>query len=53
MTEMRDLYTAGHGRISRGIERALEEISENKGLLYDAKAVEACLRIFESEYRFS
>ena len=33
-------------RPPRGIGLALEEIWRNKGRLYDAKAVEACLRLF-------
>lgn len=34
------------------IEDALEEISENKGKLYDPKVVEACLKIFEEGFSF-
>jgi PAS domain S-box-containing protein/putative nucleotidyltransferase with HDIG domain len=34
------------------IEEALEEISENKGKLYDSKVVEACLKIFEGGFVF-
>ncbi len=34
-----------------GIEPALEEIAKNSGILYDAKASEACLKIFrEKQY---
>jgi PAS domain S-box-containing protein/putative nucleotidyltransferase with HDIG domain len=39
-------------RPSLGIEKALEEISLKKGVLYDPDAVEACLKIF-LEHRFS
>jgi len=36
-----------------GIEKALEEISHNKGKLYDPRVVDACLRLFrEKEFRF-
>ncbi len=38
-------------RPSMGIERALEEITRNSGILYDADVVAACLRIF-NERRF-
>jgi putative two-component system response regulator len=34
-----------------GIEKALEEISQNKGLLYDPDVVDACLKLFK-EKRF-
>ena len=33
-------------RPSLGIKQALREISENKGVLYDSRVVDACLRIF-------
>jgi PAS domain S-box-containing protein len=36
-------------RPSRGIEAALEEIEKNKGTLYDAAAVDACLRLFREK----
>lgn len=36
-----------------GIETALEEISQNKGVLYDPDVVEACLRLFrEGRFEF-
>lgn len=36
-----------------GIDKALEEISQNKGRLYDPKAVEACLTLFNQKgFRF-
>ncbi len=35
------LYRPGHGA-----EAALEEIGRNKGILYDAEIVDACLRLF-------
>ena len=34
-------------RGSLGIDKALEEIEKNKGILYDPKAVDACLKLFE------
>jgi PAS domain S-box-containing protein len=33
-------------RPALGIDRALEEITNNKGILYDADVVDACLRLF-------
>jgi HD-GYP domain-containing protein (c-di-GMP phosphodiesterase class II) len=33
-------------RPARGIDEALEEISQNKGILYDPEVVDACLRLF-------
>lgn len=32
-----------------GIDKALEEISINKGILYDSKAVDACLKLFKEK----
>jgi PAS domain S-box-containing protein len=39
-------------RPARGINEALQEISDHKSLLYDARLVEACLRLF-GEKKFS
>ena len=39
-------------RPSLGLQDALEEISRNKGILYDTDAVNTCLKLFE-EKRFS
>jgi putative nucleotidyltransferase with HDIG domain len=40
-------------RPALSIEEALKEISNNKGKLYDAKVVEACLKVFkEKEFSF-
>ena len=40
-------------RPSLGVEKALEEISQNKGLLYDSQVVDACLWLFnEKGYHF-
>ncbi|MDP2854829.1 MAG: PAS domain S-box protein [Smithellaceae bacterium] len=36
-------------RPSLGLDAALEEITRNKGLLYDTDAVNACLRIFKEK----
>ena len=36
-------------RASLGIDAALEEIEKNKGILYDAAVVEACLRLFREK----
>jgi HD-GYP domain-containing protein (c-di-GMP phosphodiesterase class II) len=39
-------------RPSLGINAALKEIEKNKGTLYDADAVDACLRLFkENKYK--
>lgn len=39
-------------RPALSIEDALEEISENKGKLYDPKVVDACLKLFEEGFSF-
>ncbi|MBU4388277.1 MAG: HD-GYP domain-containing protein [Proteobacteria bacterium] len=40
-------------RPALGIDKALEEISINKGKLYDAEVVNACLRVFKDKgFRF-
>ena len=40
-------------RAALGIDKALEEISNNKGKLYDTEAANACLKIFkEKEFEF-
>lgn len=40
-------------RPALGIEKALEEISENRGRFYDPDVVDACLKIFETKkYKF-
>ena len=40
-------------RPALGIDRALEEISTERGVLYDAKVVDACLRLFQAgEFEF-
>jgi putative nucleotidyltransferase with HDIG domain len=36
-------------RPARGINCALEEISKNKGILYDPDAVDACMRLFKKK----
>jgi HD-GYP domain-containing protein (c-di-GMP phosphodiesterase class II) len=33
-------------RSAFGLDKALEEISQNRSVLYDAEAVDACLRLF-------
>ena len=41
-------------RPTLGIEAALEEITKNKDILYDAAVVDACLRLFrEKGYQLS
>ena len=36
-----------------GIDKILEEISQNKGILYDPKVVDACRKLFkEKEFKF-
>lgn len=40
-------------RAALGINKALEEISQNKGVLYDSKAVDACLTLFrDKKFKF-
>jgi HD-GYP domain-containing protein (c-di-GMP phosphodiesterase class II) len=40
-------------RPALGIDKALEEISQNKDTLYDADAVDACVRLFtEKGFKF-
>ena len=40
-------------RPALGIEKALEEISKNKGILYDPEVVDVCLKLFkEKEFKF-
>lgn len=40
-------------RTALGIDKALEEISQNKGILYDPKVVDACLKLFkEKKFKF-
>jgi PAS domain S-box-containing protein/putative nucleotidyltransferase with HDIG domain len=36
-------------RPSLGIEAALEEITKNKGILYDAKIVDVCVKLFQEK----
>ena len=36
-------------RLALGIDVALEDIKTNRGVLYDADAVDACLRIFREK----
>jgi HD-GYP domain-containing protein (c-di-GMP phosphodiesterase class II) len=35
-------------RPALGLDKALKEIVNNKGILYDANVVEACMRVFNS-----
>jgi len=40
-------------RPALGIDKALEEISKNKGILYDPEVVDACLKLFkEKSFKF-
>ncbi|MCD6407528.1 PAS domain S-box protein [bacterium] len=39
-------------RPALGIEKALEEIKKNKGILYDPDVVDACIRVFEKGFKF-
>jgi HD-GYP domain-containing protein (c-di-GMP phosphodiesterase class II) len=40
-------------RPSIGVDKALEEIANNSGVLYDPQAVDACLKIFrEKDFSF-
>ncbi len=39
-------------RSARGLDKTLEEISKNKGILYDSKVVDICLKLFkEKKYK--
>jgi putative nucleotidyltransferase with HDIG domain len=41
-------------RAALGIEKALQEIIKNKGILYDADTVDICLKLFrENNFKFS
>jgi len=41
-------------RAALGIDAALEEISKNRGILYDPEVTDACLRLFQEKgYRFN
>jgi len=41
-------------RPAKGIDKALEEISQNKGILYDSEVVDTCLKLFkEKSFRFN
>ncbi len=40
-------------RPARGLDKALEEISQKKGILYDPKLVDTCLKLFrDHEFKF-
>jgi len=40
-------------RAALGIDKALEEIQKNKGILYDPEVVDACLKVFnEKKFKF-
>ncbi len=40
-------------RLALGIDAALEEISKNKGILYDPEVADACIKLFkEKEFKF-
>ena len=42
-----------HYQVARGIDKALEEILQNRGVLYDPNAVDTCLKLFtEKGFRF-
>jgi len=36
-------------RPALGIDKALEEITKNKGKLYDPEAVDACIKLFKED----
>ncbi len=36
-------------RPAHGIDKALEEISQNRDILYDPEVVDACLRLFKEK----
>ena len=40
-------------RPALGIDKALEEILKNKGILYDPKVVDICIKLFrEKDFKF-
>jgi HD-GYP domain-containing protein (c-di-GMP phosphodiesterase class II) len=40
-------------RSALGIKKALEEISQNRGILYDPKVRDTCLKLFrEKKFKF-
>ncbi len=40
-------------RPARGLDKALEEISQNRGILYDPEVVDVCLKVFtEDRFKF-
>ena len=39
-------------RAALGVEKALEEIAEKKGKLYDPEVVEACIKVFKKGFKF-
>jgi len=40
-------------RPALGVDAALEEITQNRGILYDPKVVDACLKLFkEKRFKF-
>jgi len=40
-------------RPARGLDKALEEISQNRGVLYDTEVVDVCLKLFtEKRFKF-
>ncbi len=40
-------------RPARGLDKALEEISQNRGILYDPEVVDVCLKLFaEKKFEF-
>jgi len=38
-------------RAALGVDKALEEISQKKGVLYDSKVVDACLKVFAEGFK--
>ena len=40
-------------RSSRGVKKALEEITQHKGKLYDSDVVDACVKLFkDNKFKF-
>ncbi len=40
-------------RLAFGVDKALEEISKNKGILYDPEVADVCLKLFrEKGFKF-
>lgn len=52
-TSWRPWRPTGPTRPALSLDKALREISEKRGILYDPEVVDACLKVFsESQFKF-